>query len=467
MSDLKNLPDVDSSRSKIAYPTLRKLLSSKAWLQFNIYLARAIGINEAILLAFLIYKEEYWEEKGKLKSWEKNGETFEGFFFCLQEDIEEQTTLSPFQQSKALNNLKEKGFVKVIRKDVPPKNFFRLDDELYNKIVAMFKNQETWTLKIKKLGLHSNTESFTNESITNVEQSSTCESEKDSHKNPLSETSKTSTNRESPIIRTKRPVQDYIFPKTGEMAVVLSWNTLPKPAAEHTVFNTNVMKNVSKYLDSMRDGTLGGYKWDRSWLKRNDIPVKDFRQKVWSFREIRQVIEEALANMYKDEYVPENKRFLPKDLATALFNSHIGGSYFVQAYYHPPILAIPKDPYPKVTEKLVEERFIRWSQMKVNDWREYFRWVRDFERYLGKVNWNNHGAKQMFGYKGSNNLYHLIVQYVKWLKGEAPDLLAPDKVPESFHVGMIRPDFWMWKKFMEAVNRYWGQVFLCIPAEEK
>jgi hypothetical protein len=53
------------------------------------------------------------------------------------------------------------------------------------------------------------------------------------------------------------------------------------------------------------------------------------------------------------------------------------------------------------------------------------------------------------------------------IRGKFSDKVPPSKVSERFHIGMIRPDFWMWRAFMESVNRYWGRVFLCVRTEEE
>src|SRR4030042_1031524 len=127
---------------------LRKLLSSSAWIQFNVHLARMLGINEALIISFLIYKEEHLEENGNLENWEQDGERFDSFFPCSQKEIEERTTLSSFQQSKALGSLEEKDLIKICRKGAPPRNFFRLNGDGINEL---FKNQETSFSKTKKL----------------------------------------------------------------------------------------------------------------------------------------------------------------------------------------------------------------------------------------------------------------------------------------------------------------------------
>jgi hypothetical protein len=105
--------------------TLRKLLSSSAFLVLNINLAKALGINEALLIHFLIYKEEYWEQQNKLN---------DGGFYCTHEDIKDKTTLSSFQQRKALSNLTKLGILEIKFKGLPAKNYFYLNHDKINKL---------------------------------------------------------------------------------------------------------------------------------------------------------------------------------------------------------------------------------------------------------------------------------------------------------------------------------------------
>lgn len=286
--------------------------------------------------------------------------------------------------------------------------------------------------------------------------------------------------RQAPIVSLSNSISSkkklrplgYVQKTTGEYAVLMSWNRLPKPAGQHTKFDTKTVQCAVQCLSQMRSGVFGDLtrrRWNGKWLDRHKIDAKEFAEKKWTFREICRTVEGPLGDMYKEGFWPPDKSSLPRSLADALYNPRTQSSFFVLAFYDPPgLLKIQsvKDPYPNVTKGLVGEGFIQLSQMKIGDWKEYFKGVRGLEGYLKKINWENYGAKQMFGFKGEN-LCALIMQYAKWVKGDVQDLLSPSKIPDRFHVGMIRQDYWMWPKFMEVVNRYWGQVFLCVSAEEK
>ena len=89
---------------------MKHLLSSSAYLVLNKGLASKIGINASILLADLISKEQYFIDNQQLK---------EGWFFNTSKNISKDTTLSNFQQKKAIEKLEQIGFLETKLKGVP------------------------------------------------------------------------------------------------------------------------------------------------------------------------------------------------------------------------------------------------------------------------------------------------------------------------------------------------------------
>ena len=75
---------------------MKSLLSSSAFLIVNKRLSQAVGLKASVLLADLISKEEYFIEKGSLQ---------DGYFFNTEENIQRDTTLTPYQQRNALKTL--------------------------------------------------------------------------------------------------------------------------------------------------------------------------------------------------------------------------------------------------------------------------------------------------------------------------------------------------------------------------
>ena len=107
---------------------MKHLLSSTAFLVLNKTLARNIGLKESILLADLISKEEYFISNGMTDGW----------FFNTESNIEKDTTLTPYQQRKAIKKLKELNIIETKRIGVPAKQHFKLNEE---PVVKFFNNK--------------------------------------------------------------------------------------------------------------------------------------------------------------------------------------------------------------------------------------------------------------------------------------------------------------------------------------
>ena len=98
---------------------MKNLLSSTAFLVLNKQLAKQIGLKESVLLADLISKEEYFLANGMTDGW----------FFNTEDNIAQDTTLSPSQQRKCIKNLVKLNIIEVKRKGVPAKRYFKINEE--------------------------------------------------------------------------------------------------------------------------------------------------------------------------------------------------------------------------------------------------------------------------------------------------------------------------------------------------
>ena len=97
---------------------MKHLLSSSAFIVLNKELARQVGLKEAVLLADLISKEEYFIAKGMTDGW----------FFNTEANIEKDTTLTPYQQRKCLKTLKTSLVLETKRKGIPAKQYFKINE---------------------------------------------------------------------------------------------------------------------------------------------------------------------------------------------------------------------------------------------------------------------------------------------------------------------------------------------------
>ena len=105
---------------------MKNLLSSTAFLVVNKELANKIGLNEVVLLADLISKEQYFIENKQIQ---------DGFFFNTAKNIQADTTLTSHQQRKAIKSLKSLGIIETKLVGIPAKLHFKI---MTNKLLSYF-----------------------------------------------------------------------------------------------------------------------------------------------------------------------------------------------------------------------------------------------------------------------------------------------------------------------------------------
>ena len=115
---------------------MKNLLSSSSFLIVNKKLARQVGLKEAILLADLISKEQYFIENNMLD---------DGWFFNTSQNIEKYTKLSRHKQSIAIKKLIDNGFIKTKLKGLPASLHFKIID---NKILNFLKTSNEKNTKL-------------------------------------------------------------------------------------------------------------------------------------------------------------------------------------------------------------------------------------------------------------------------------------------------------------------------------
>ena len=127
---------------------MKHLLSSTAYLVVNKQLARQVGLKAVVLLADLISKENYFIENKTIK---------DGWFFNTSKNIEQDTTLTNYQQKKAIKKLEKIGFIQTELKGMPATLHFKI---LENKISTYLKTsfKETSKQDLKKLKTNKNKE---------------------------------------------------------------------------------------------------------------------------------------------------------------------------------------------------------------------------------------------------------------------------------------------------------------------
>jgi hypothetical protein len=120
---------------------MKHLLSSTAFIVLNKELAKQVGLKEAVLLADLISKEEYFIANGMTDGW----------FFNTEDNIYKDTTLTAYQQRKCLTTLKKEGLVEVKRKGIPAKQYFKINEQLVVKLLNNLSATNLTTINKNKV----------------------------------------------------------------------------------------------------------------------------------------------------------------------------------------------------------------------------------------------------------------------------------------------------------------------------
>ena len=98
---------------------MKNLLSSTSFLVVNKQVAKRVGLKEAILLADLVSKEQYFINTQQL---------VDGYFYNTEDNIYKDTTLSPYQQRKCLKTLKNHQLIETKRMGVPAKMYYKINE---------------------------------------------------------------------------------------------------------------------------------------------------------------------------------------------------------------------------------------------------------------------------------------------------------------------------------------------------
>ena len=99
---------------------LVSVIASNNYIVVNKQLARAFGLEEALMLGELASEMEYWQQRGELK---------DGYFYSTIENVKDSTTLSDKRQRSALNTLKDAGIVDVKLAGLPAKRYIKINEE--------------------------------------------------------------------------------------------------------------------------------------------------------------------------------------------------------------------------------------------------------------------------------------------------------------------------------------------------
>lgn len=117
------------------------ILANDNYIIVNRSLIKELGLKETIILGELASEYNYYKKTNELDE--------DGYFYSTIENIENNTSLSSYEQKKCLDNLSKRGLIDVILKGIPAKRHIKINTL---QIINLFANGlETSFQKIKKL----------------------------------------------------------------------------------------------------------------------------------------------------------------------------------------------------------------------------------------------------------------------------------------------------------------------------
>lgn len=140
-----------------------ELLRANGSIIINKKLAHSIGIDAAVMYSELLSKLQYFSGKGQL--------TNDGFFFNTVENMEKDTTLTKYQQKKAIQKLVDIKLIQHENRGLPQKRHFKVneDESIITKILggknSTYKSKKDEQLEVKKV--NSNNTNFNNIKLNN------------------------------------------------------------------------------------------------------------------------------------------------------------------------------------------------------------------------------------------------------------------------------------------------------------
>lgn len=106
-----------------------KLIASSSFITVNKFIAKEVGLTEAVILGVLCSGYAYYESRGDL-----NGD----FFPFSQNRLREETTLGETAQRNAIAHLESVGIIEQRNFGTPPQRHFRIDED---RLIQILRNQ--------------------------------------------------------------------------------------------------------------------------------------------------------------------------------------------------------------------------------------------------------------------------------------------------------------------------------------
>jgi hypothetical protein len=238
---------------------MREILSKDASLVINKKLLHRIGINGTILLSDLMSKEKYFEIKGRLEN---------EWFFNTHKNICKDTTLSEYQQNKAIDILINIGVIETRYCKQSQRLFFKInysillktyDDSIASPPKKLNPPRNLGTPP-RNLGLNNNNKN--NNKRNNISLS------KERERRSIGAELADRVLVENKVIHSTglkiKRLKPYLFTKNPDVEEIFTyWNQLGKPLPKHKINTssktfTKACKQIEKILKTYSKETITG-----------------------------------------------------------------------------------------------------------------------------------------------------------------------------------------------------------------
>lgn len=380
---------------------LHNTISQDAYWQVNKKIALEVGLEATILLSDLISKEKYFSTRGELQK--------EEWFFNQQEQIEKDTTLSQHKQRKAIKILKEKGWINTKISGLPAKQYYKIN---YSQLL-----------------------NFLNTSPLNF---------KAYNNNKYNKVSKDTYNRSTDL--------KDITPKEKRKPhpIVEFWNDLDA-GARHTDPDKKTYQKAVTHIARLRKGIFGQF------IKLSpDATYIDIADREFTDEEIKKTISN-MALMFKDGYWPEDKKRLPRDLATLLYNPRTQKSMFLMCFKTPP-KQVKETQKTKILDLKAYQIYDDLFQTKTDEQKSILALrTNDLNR------WYAVQRLKLFPLYGSTFEAHVgsfkqfVIHHKEWLESQG----------EQIHMAYLKPNGVNFNRFLKKIQDDYGICFNMSEEEYK
>jgi len=274
---------------------------------------------------------------------------------------------------------------------------------------------------------------------------------KEIFKTPLKEIFKynnTTTNTKKVSKDTKESKDSLRFKSPFTKKCIIEWNNIPFTQNILITRRTKTITKLERYITQLLKGTFMSGRdnktFDMEWFNQNKIPVHTV---PFTKKEILVTIKNT--SLYsKEGYFTENKSYMPKDLATLMYNPRTGRSWFLLAFHKKPKPFNPTlvDPDPKTSKYLCKVLGISYDS-PLNAYPikcKLFAGINSIRKFVMNI-----PKKSTAKFKIRNEVgtpYRIAKQYIEWIEHQ-------DWIDNGVKLSILNANNRLWKKFIKDKER--------------